>query len=389
MDNSIIVVGAGPVGLTAALRMAELGIKVRLFEKRASPNRASKAGCFHPPTLEIFDSFGIMDEILALGQKIDFIQYRDEKDNEIALFDCAELADETKYPYRIHLEQAVVVSLLLDKINARGDIDIQFSTEVTEVRTEGGGGVVTTRSNAGVQEYRARAVFVCDGANSAIRAQLGVNFEGSTYAERVLRVMTRMDLSEVLPGIRPLTYIFVGGRSLAFLQMPDCWRIVTRAEVGVEDSVALSAPYYNSRIRPFLGDKVEKITDVSADIFTIGKRAAETYHVGAAFLMGDAAHISSTRGGMNMNCGVHDANAFAFAAADVLNGGTLRPLETCAVQRRSVAVDYLLGRADQAVSKGADWLDYIRQCVRDRDTRREFLRSGLMLDMLERAPAAN
>jgi len=368
--------------------MAELGVKVTLFEKRAFPNRASKAGCFHPPTLEIFDSFGIMEEILALGQKIDFIQYRDEKDNEIALFDCAELADETKYPYRIHLEQAVVVSLLLDKLNARGDVEIQFSTEVTDIRTEAGGAVVKTRTSAGEQEHRASAAFVCDGANSAIRSQLGVNFEGSTYEERVLRVMTRMDLSEVLPGIRPLTYIFVGGRSLAFLQMPDCWRIVTRAEVGVEDSVALSAPYYNGRIRPFLGDKVEKITDVSSDIFTIGKRAAEIYHVGAAFLMGDAAHISSTRGGMNMNCGVHDANAYAYAAAQAFESNSLQPLEACAVQRRVVAVDYLLGRADQAVSKGDAWLDYIKQCVRDRDTRRDFLRSGLMLDMLERGSGA-
>ncbi|HRE42474.1 MAG TPA: NAD(P)/FAD-dependent oxidoreductase [Terricaulis sp.] len=382
MDNTIIVIGAGPVGLTAALRMASLGIKVQLFEKRPFPNRASKAGCFHPPTLEIFDEFGIMDDILAIGQKVDFIQYRDDQDNELALFDCAELADETKYPFRIHLEQAAVMSMLLEKVNARGDIDIRFNTTVTEVRTENGRAMVKTQSAEGMQEHRARAAFVCDGANSSIRESLGVAFEGSTYAERVLRVMTRMDLSEILPGIRPLSYIFVGGRSLAFLKMPDCWRIVTRAEVGVEDSVALSPDYYNSRIRPFLGDKVEKIREPSSDIFSIGKRAAEVYQVGAAFLMGDSAHISSTRGGMNMNCGVHDANAYAYAAAKALESNTLKPLEDCAVQRRFVAVDYLLGRADQAVSKGADWLAYIQDCVRDRDARRAFLRSGLMLDML-------
>ena len=382
MEDSIIVVGAGPVGLTAALRMASLGIKVRLFEKRQFPNRASKAGCFHPPTLEIFDSFGIMDDILSMGQKVDFIQYRDDKDNELALFDCAELADETKYPYRIHLEQAAVVSLLLDKINARGDVDISFNTTVTEVRTEGQRAWVKTASNGVEQEHTARAVFVCDGANSTVRDQLGVAFEGSTYPERVLRVMTRMDLSKILPGIKPLTYIFVGGRSLAFLKMPDCWRIVTRAEAGIADEIALSPSYYNSRIRPFLGDKVEQIEAPSADVFTIGKRAAAIYQVGAAFLMGDAAHISSTRGGMNMNCGVHDANAFAYAAADALENGTLAPLADCAVQRRAVAVDYLLGRADQAVSKGDDWLSYITTCVRDPEARRDFLRAGLMLDML-------
>jgi 2-polyprenyl-6-methoxyphenol hydroxylase-like FAD-dependent oxidoreductase len=190
-----------------------------------------------------------------------------------------------------------------------------------------------------------------------------------------------MDLDEVLPGIAPLTYLYVGNKSLSFLKMPDCWRMVLRAPADVDDATATSSGYYMGRLGEYFFEDTARLRDTWADVFEVGKRVASDFVVGRAIVMGDAAHISTTRGGMNMNCGVHDAYALSHALLRTLASGEAAPLVQCGHERQRVAREELIGRTDQAASTGAEWLAFATRCAAAPDLRRAFLRSATMLDM--------
>ncbi|MBL8628250.1 MAG: FAD-dependent monooxygenase, partial [Rhodospirillaceae bacterium] len=377
----VIVAGAGPVGLTAALILAKGGVDVVMLERRSDLNRMSKASTFHPPTLEILADFGLLDVLTSQGQLVPKIQYREQGKGILAEFHLAELAAETTCPFRIHLEQAAVMPLLLEQLVAQPTAQVLFEAEVVAVSQNGSSIQVSTTGPRGAQKWEGDYLLVTEGARSTTRDLLGIAFEGETYEERVLRVFTRMDLDEILPGIAPLTYLYVGNKSLSFLKMPDLWRMVLRAPPQISNDEAISPGYFMTRLRDYFGPDTEKLRDVWADVFEVGKRVASTYLQGRAIVMGDAAHISTTRGGMNMNCGVHDAYALAHALLGTLRTNDNAILADCAAERRRVAREELLSRTDKAASSGAEWLAFATQCAADQGLRLKFLRSVTMLDM--------
>jgi 2-polyprenyl-6-methoxyphenol hydroxylase-like FAD-dependent oxidoreductase len=381
MHPQAIIIGAGPVGLSAALTMASQGIAVTVLEARPHLATASKASTFHPPTLDIFNAFGLMDEILARGQRVPFIQYRDVASGIRCEFPLAVLEGETAFPFRIHLEQATITPMILARLNALPTAELRFGREVVDFAQDDGGVTVTARAADGFETFRAGFAFIADGARSTVREKLGLAFEGSAYDTRVLRVFTRRDLDFLLPGIRPLTYLYDGDESLAFLKMPDLWRIVSRAPPGIEDEAALDPGFFRAHIGRFLGLKLAQYDDLWADIYGEAKRVASAVQVGRAFLMGDAAHISTTRGGMNMNCGIHDAFAFGMAMAEAARRDDLAPLAACARERAHVARVELIGRTDAVVTTGTRWLEQAVEAAGSAEALHRFVRGATMIDL--------
>ena len=100
----VLIAGAGPVGLTAALGLARLGVRVEVFEKRPTPNLTSKGSTFHPPTLEILDELGVADNALRNGERASAIDYYD-RGRRVARLEMSLIADLTRYPFRIQYEQ--------------------------------------------------------------------------------------------------------------------------------------------------------------------------------------------------------------------------------------------------------------------------------------------
>ncbi|MCX7684959.1 MAG: FAD-dependent monooxygenase [Acetobacteraceae bacterium] len=369
-----IVVGAGPVGLTAALILAEGGAEVTLVEKREGLNTASRASTFHPPTIEILDRLGCAGPLLAEGVAVERIQYR-TPEGVAAEFALALLAGETRFPCRRHLEQARVTPALLARLARRPNARLRFGAEVVAVEQDG---QEVRAVLAGGERLGADALIAADGAHSRLRAALGIGFPGFAYPHRVLRLMTEEDPSALLPGLAPISYLHRGGRSLSFLRMPECWRIIIRVPPDTPDSAALDDGWILARLGEVLPHWSRLPRTLHRDLYAASRHLADRFHEGRVLLAGDAAHLTNTRGGMNMNAGIHDAWAIARA---LLSGG-LAAARAAAEARRRIAAEKLLPRTDRSVTGGEGWLERVRAIAADPAAARAFLREGAMLDMV-------
>ena len=386
MDTEVVVAGAGPVGLVAALAMARAGIAVTLLEKREGLNTASKASTFHPPTLEILSELGVLDEVLAQGEVVRRIQYR-TPDGPFAEFSMSDLAARTAFPFRLHLEQARVTPVMLARLAAMPGARVMLGTGFESLAQDRDGVVVHARNSGGEVSLRARYLVGADGARSAVRQALGIGFEGASYPHKILRVMTTDDLGAVLPGIAPVTYLFNAPRSISFLRMPDCWRIILRVPDSVDDATAMRDDWLGDRLREVLPSWTRLPSIAGRDVYGVSRRVATSYAEGAVFLAGDSAHVTNTRGGMNMNCGMHDAFALAGAMAAALRGGDPAAPARASAERRRVAEEMLIPRTDRAVAGGDAWLAKIRATAASPAEAADYLATAAMLDMLDRPGA--
>jgi 3-(3-hydroxy-phenyl)propionate hydroxylase len=105
MNNTVLIVGAGPVGLVAASLLADEGIRVVLVEASGTLPHDLRASTFHPPTLDMLERFGVVDSMIEQGLICPTWQFRDRTDGVVATFELARLAGETKHPYRLQCEQ--------------------------------------------------------------------------------------------------------------------------------------------------------------------------------------------------------------------------------------------------------------------------------------------
>jgi 2-polyprenyl-6-methoxyphenol hydroxylase-like FAD-dependent oxidoreductase len=372
-ETEIVIAGAGPVGLALALALTRRGIAVRVLEKREALSAASRASTFHPPTLDALDQLGVLAPLLPEGVRVDRILWRQVETGAAAGIDLGILGAETGFPFRWHREQQDVTPALLAALPPGC---VRFGAGVTALSQDDAG--VTLRAADG-STHRARYAVGCDGASGALRGLAGIGVEGNDYAHRVLRILTPHDLREDVPGLDGLGYLYDATGSCSLLRMPEVWRLIFRVPPEMSDADAMEEAHARGRIARFLPG-LQGLEVAGRDVYGVKRAMATAYRAGRVLLAGDAAHLTNTRGGMNMNAGIHDAMTLA-ATLDLVLGGEPGPLlQDWAEARLRVVREALLPRSEGRVAADPA-AEVARMAALTPDQALVWAREASMLDM--------
>lgn len=371
--TEVLIAGAGPVGLTLALALHRHGIAVRVLEKRAGLSTASRASTFHPPTLDMLDELGVLAPLLPGGVRVDHILWRQVETGAQARIALGLLAHETRHPFRWHREQHVLTAALLA---ALPEGTVRFNAGVIAAAQTATRVTLTTADGA---THAGRFAVACDGASGALRGLADVAVESSPYAHRVLRLLTPTDLRDHVPGLDGLGYLYDAAGSCSLLRMPSVWRLIFRIGPEITEEAALAEDFARPLLARFLPG-VAGLPISGRDVYGVARAMAVRYRAGRVLLAGDAAHLTNTRGGMNMNAGIHDAVTLAANLAQVMRDAREDLLEDWAAARLRVVRDALLPRTDSRV--GATPGDEVaRMAALDSTAAHHWAREASMLDI--------
>lgn len=390
-NDRIIVVGAGPVGLTAALALARRGIPSVLLAAEPELVMELRGSTFHPPTLDLLDEFAIVPRMIEVGLKAPTWQFRDRETGPVATFDLALLAGDTNHPYRVQCEQWKLMRFVEVELKKLGT-DIRFGHEVTGVTQDSDRVTVTANTANGPVEIAGRYVIAADGARSAVRRSLGVEFEGFTYPELFLIASTDFPFEKTLTDIAYVNYIADPSEWLVLLRVPGLWRVLVPAPENSSKEEMLSDGYLQAALNRVV-KRAEPYTIAHRSLYPVHQRVAKSFRHGRVVLAGDAAHINNPLGGMGMNGGIQDAFNLADKFKTIFAGSDDRLLDRYDRQRRTVAVEavqqqthrnqQVISERDPQVRKKA--LDAMRKTAADKTSAREYMLRSSMIASMRRA----
>lgn len=338
--TQIIIIGAGPVGTTAAYKFASEGIDVVLLEAHPNCPEDLRASTFHPPTLEMLSSLGITDELDAIGLRAPVYQYRNRQTGEYYSFDLGELSDVTRFPYRLQCEQFKLARLLTDRLAEHPHGTVCFNHRLLTVKQDEDGVVVQAETPMGIETFEADFLIACDGANSTVRKWLGVGFEGFTYPEKFVTFSTAVPLEQHFEQLAHVNYVADPTEWMVLLKVPKLWRVLVPAH-DMDDDYITSDEMKAKVFDRLIADP--NVETVHRTIYRVHQRVAENYVDGRIILAGDAAHLNNPLGGLGMNSGIHDVWNLSEKLLPVLKAGGRHdePLGLYERQRQAVMRNFV------------------------------------------------
>ena len=381
----ILIVGAGPVGLTLAWRLSQLGLDVQVFEAENRITDQLRASTFHPPTLDYFDESGITAELVEAGRITPTWQIRMQTSGERAEFDLSVLNEDTANPYRLQCRQELLGRALVARLPKDA---VHFGCPITAVAQDKDGVSITLNDEV----VRGSILIGCDGAHSIVREAIGAVFEGETYPENTILVTTHFPFEDHLKELSGVNYIWKPGGTYSLLRLPDLWRISLHPTEGQTPEMALEDSAIRVQTREFI-PQAGDIEIVEKRIYRVHRRVATHYRRNRMFIAGDAAHLNSPKGGRGMNGGIHDAWCLADLLMEVANGGDPDRLDKYEARRRPIACDDIVAQADKNrarmsvknEAKRHEYLKSLQEIAANPIKSREFLLRSSMIEGLRRS----
>lgn len=340
-NTQVLIVGAGPVGLTLALLLDRAGVDVLLVDRDSGPVTESRAIWIHSRTLEIWSTVGMTARAVSEGRTMSGIQMRTAGVPRATLpYDGT---GTTAHPHALILEQARTQSLLISLLEGTR-ARLHWITSLESLTQDQDGCTATLTSGDGVStEVRASLVIGADGGSSTVRKLLGVRLVGGTYDSSFF-LADVMASTELNPS---MSYLNFRDRStVAVLPLPETGHFRLIGNLTDQSGTPEQAGYG----RVLSDDEVNRLLAANAlplRVDSIGwtstyrshHRVAERFREGRILLAGDAGHLHSPAGGLGMNTGIADAANLAWKAAAVLSGAPDELLDTYDAERRAIAHD--------------------------------------------------
>jgi len=336
----ILVVGAGPTGLTLALQAHALGAQVRIVDRRSTAVRPSRALIVHPRTLEGLRPLGVAEPLLALADVAPTADLHvGDRVFRVSLADLD--LPETAFPHLTLVRQQDVEHVLLRELTDRG-VKVEWSSEVVAVQAGSAGACALIQSPSGPRSLDCEFVAGCDGPESTLRRAADIVWRGGAYREQIVLADVELDadlargVAHVIVSPRGVLLVFALGERAT-------WRLLA-SRPAPREHVPFGQPG-----PPVCRDELQALLDdagIDARIsslawsarYALQHRVADRFRQDGLFLVGDAAHAYSPATGQGMNTGIQDALnlgwklAFARAAKD-----RAALLDSYELERRPVA----------------------------------------------------
>lgn len=357
INTDVIIVGAGPTGLSLACQLARYGIDFVIIEKNAGVTTHSKAIGVQARTMEIYEQLGVAQQAIDRGQIAGKIRIL-TGGKVLGEVDLSEMGqDLSPYPYLFILEQSRNEQLLYEYLQSHQK-EVLWRTELEYFTQDERGVIAQVKVADGISESIAAKYLVgCDGARSPVRHVLGLSFEGSTL-ERLFYVVdaqidgafshdagygciSRTSLGFFFPMAGEKRYRIIGTFPEGF-DKPEGEILYAEIEQRIKDDTKLSL----------------EISNVNwFSVYKVHTRAVNKFSIGRCFVAGDAAHIHSPAGGQGMNTGIQDAYNLAWKMAFVMKGYASEKLLETYHEERLPNAQKLLETTDRAfnVLVGSNW----------------------------------
>lgn len=339
--HPVVIVGAGPVGLTLAIDLALRQVPVVLLDNDNTLSSGSRAICFAKRTLEVFDRLGCGDRMVDKGVSwnVGKVFFHDE---QVYRFDLLPEPGHER-PAFINLQQYYVEGYLVERAATLPLIDLRWNNKVTGIAQRGDGAVLTVETPEGSYQLQAGYVAACDGSRSNLRQLLGLEAKGRVFRDRFLIADITMDAH--LPTERRFWFdpSFHPGQSVLLHKQADgMWRIDFQLGWDADPVEERKPENITPRVRALLdsiGFEGVQFQIGWASVYTFACQRMEHFRQGRVLFAGDSAHGVSPFGARGANSGVQDADNLAWKLAAVVQGNAPDTLLDSYASEREYAAD--------------------------------------------------
>ncbi|MFK4503873.1 3-(3-hydroxy-phenyl)propionate hydroxylase [Bradyrhizobium japonicum] len=335
-EHPVVVVGAGPVGLSLAIDLAQRGQRVVLLDDADRIGEGSRAICFSKRSLEYWDRLGVGDRMVEKGVvwSVGRIFHGESQLYQFNLLP----EDGHKRPAFINLQQYYAEAYLVDRISDLPEIDLRWRNKVTALEQRNDSVALTIETPEGAYRLHAQYVVACDGARSSLRQMVGAEFAGQVFEDQFLIADVKMTAE--FPTERWFWFDppFHAGRSALLHRQPDdVWRIDLQLNRFADPVVERKPENVRPRIARMLGHDKFEFEWIS--LYKFQCRRMDRFLHGRVIFAGDSAHQVSPFGARGANSGLEDAENLSWKLDRVLRGTSPAGLLESYHVERSLAAD--------------------------------------------------